>query len=142
MRNLEKVANASKLTNWPNEHPVQLLPNGAIFPHGLQRACFSEREVAFVADDDVVLQRDPQDFSGFAGSAGQPLVSRRWVGFAAGVVVHEDDAMCRRHDRNAKDLAGVGDGFVDGPDGHQIVAADAKPSVQNQHDGLLAVSVK
>ena len=66
-----------------------------------------ERNIAAIADDDVIQQWNAHEFSRFGdpGGEGNIIVARRWV--AAGVVVAQNDAGAAMGERLAKDFPGV-----------------------------------
>src|SRR6266536_4348104 len=75
-----------------------------------------EARVALAADDDVVVQGNPERAGGFDDLLGHLHVGARGARIAGGMVVHEDERARRELERALDHLAGLDRRVVDGAD--------------------------
>jgi len=82
------------------------------------------------ADDEVVEEVDLEEGGRFGDAAGEVAVGTAGTRIAGGVVVDEKKAVGAVEDDGVEDVAGVGDGFVDGAVGDGEEAGGAEASVE------------
>lgn len=92
-----------------------------------------------MAHNDVVAHFDLKQRARFTHTFGEPTVGVRGFGFAAGVVMHEHDAVSCGRNRHAKDFARVGLRFIEAADGDDMVAPHAELGVKHKHREAFAV---
>lgn len=82
------------------------------------------------ADDEVVEEIDLEEGRGFGDAAGEFAVGTAGTRVSGGVVVDEDKAVGAVEDGGVEDVAGVGDGFVDGAFGDGDEAGGTEAGVE------------
>lgn len=91
----------------------------------LHEASFSEGRVAFVRDDEVIVERDPEDLAGFRELSGDLDVLLGGFRVAGGVVVGHDDRGGTGYDSAVEYFPRVNEGAVQRAFGDHLKAGDA-----------------
>lgn len=88
----------------------------------------------WIPDDNVIEDFDLEKLTGSDEIAGDFDVGFGRRGFAARMIVGDDDGGCARHDCQAKHFTGMTEDCIHCPNGHEIVTLDAAAGIEDEYN--------
>ena len=100
-------------------------PSRSAYDLSLKLFAFPKADMARLADDDMIQDRDPEQFAGLHEPSRDLQICQARSGIAGRMIVTEDNGLRTGQDRSPKNLARTGVGAVERADAGDVDAENA-----------------